>query len=196
MKTKIVLLNGPPGCGKDTLADALEMASEDVNRVSFKDPLYDLMCAIYGIKIGELLSISYDRVLKEQPLSVFGGLSYREAIIKVSEEVIKPNYGEAFFGRSAAKRIVPGCVNVFSDSGFMEEVTPLFKVVPWAEVLLVRIHKRGTFEGDSRGYLDPNEFHMTVDIDNNNTEAVFIKESFSAIEGLGFLTTGEVNAEG
>ena len=194
MKTKIVLLNGPPGCGKDVLADYIEMASEDVNRVSFKDPLYDLMCAIYDIKIGELLSLSYDRGLKEQPLPVFDGLSYREAIIKVSEGAIKPNYGKDFFGRSAAKRIIPGCVNVFSDSGFMEEVIPLFEVVPWAEVLLVRIEGRGNFDNDSRSYLDPNEFHMSITLHNSGDESLFLDDAARRIEGLGFITTGEVNA--
>ena len=194
MKTKIVLLNGPPGCGKDTLADALEMASEDVNRCSFKDPLYDLVAAQHDMGVGQFIKLATQRDTKESSMSALWFKTPRGALIHMSEKIIKPTFGKDAFGKLAAKQIVEGCTNVFSDSGFMEEAEPLFDVVPWAEVLLVRIHKRGTFEGDSRNYLNPNEFHMTVDIDNNNTEAAFIEEAVNTIEGLGFLTTGEVNA--
>ena len=193
MKTKIVLLNGPPCCGKDTLADHLELLDEDVNRCSFKDPLYNLVAAQYGMEVKQFIKLATQRETKESAMTPLWFKTPRGALIHMSEEVIKPVFGSDVFGKLAVKSLVSGCTNVFSDSGFIEEAKPLFEAVPWAEVLLVRIHKRGTFEGDSRNYLDPNEFHMTVDVDNDGTEEDFLKRAVSKIEGLGFLTTGEVN---
>ena len=188
MKTKIVLLNGPPGCGKDTLADYLELLDEDVNRCSFKDPLYSLVAAQHGMEVKQFIKLATQRETKESSMTALWFKTPRGAMIHMSEEVIKPVFGSDIFGKLATKSIVPGCTNVFSDSGFIDEAKPLFEVVPWAEVLLVRIHKRGTFEGDSRSYLDPNGFHMTVDIDNDSTEEDFLREAVSKIEGLGFIT--------
>ena len=194
MKTKIVLLNGPPGCGKDTLADRLELLDEDVNRCSFKDPLYNLVASQYDIPLKLFIGLATDRHRKESKSSHLDDRSPRGAMIHMSEGVIKPVFGRDIFGKLAVKSLVPGCTNVFSDSGFIEEVKPLFEAIPWAEVLLVRIHKRGTFEGDSRSYLDPDEFHMTVDVDNDGTWSNFLSEAVSKIKGLGFITTGDIDA--
>jgi len=190
MTTKIILLNGPPNSGKDTLADRLELESEDVNRCSFKDPLYDLVAAAYDISLGELLELCNDRDKKEVCSYLLDGDSPRTAMIKMSERIIKPVFGKEVFGKLAAKQIANGCVNVFSDSGFTDELPPLFDVVPWAEVLLVQIRGKGNFDGDSRDYLNRDEFYMSLSIDNTGTEEEFLDEAVRRIKGLGFLNTG------
>jgi hypothetical protein len=181
MMTKVVILNGAPSSGKDTVAqwlDEVKYNGYSVYKQEFKEKLYDILGAIYSLPLHEVYSLS-DRESKELPQECFGGLSLRQAMIKVSENIIKPNYGEDYFGIMAAKALIEGELNVFSDGGFQSELAPIIDKVGEDNVLIIRIHRDGcTFENDSRDFLPDGLVDLTVDIDNNGT----LDELFENVE--------------
>lgn len=178
---KVVILNGSPGCGKDVAAK--EMCSlfcgEGIPSYhkQFKDRLIDIACAIYGISRCEWNNL-YTRKWKEKPQYILEGLTPRQALIHVSEDIIKPAFGSDFFGRAAAQSLHEG-VNIFSDGGFIEEVRPLISEVGVSNILIIRIFRDGySFEGDSRSYFPIDFGPLVVDVHNNGTE----QEYFDKLE--------------
>lgn len=152
METKIVLLNGPAGCGKDTLADYL-VSKHGAIKQQFKDALFEATCEYYGVSI-EFFMAQYSRTLKEQPLDALRGKSPRDALIHVSEKVYKPKYGKDYFGVQAANKVVEGKLNVFADSGFAEELQPIREKFGDESLKLIQIHRDGCdFSKDSRSFL-------------------------------------------
>lgn len=155
--TKIILLNGPPGSGKDTAANFFH-DEYGAYHTKFAKALKEATHALYGL--GALPDDFFEST-KNKPNAVFFGLSPRQAYIKVSEELVKPALGQRFFGevmRETCKRAVADGneVIVISDSGFAEEAQPLIREFGVANVRLLQIHAeaRGcTFEGDSRSYI-------------------------------------------
>ena len=155
----VIVLNGPPGVGKDTIARAMtEMLGAPV-KLEFKTQLFTELALWSGVPVHELIARNSDRSLKEVPWDKLKGLSVRQALIHVSEDIIKPRYGAGYFGTAAAARaeqvIEAGGVPVFSDGGFNVEIQALASAVgPDVPVLVVRMHRDGcSFDGDSRSYI-------------------------------------------
>lgn len=159
---KIILLNGPAGVGKDTLGkilfDKYMEAGHTVYHGEFKNGLRRVikgMLSEYHYAL--FLKHSKCRVAKERPQEYLGGKSPRDFQIWVSEEVIKPTFGEDYFGKLAleycreAQETIGADVAIFTDSGFESERAPLERN---HACFTVALHREGcTFEGDSRGYL-------------------------------------------
>lgn len=148
-----MILNGPPGSGKDTLAD--ELTKFGFTKHQFKESLYQATAGYYQHEVDDVRHLFTSRDLKEVPCTEFDGKSPRDALIHVSEDVYKVQYGKDYFGRAAAHE----CRNagteyaVFSDGGFYEEMIPLKEV--FDTLVVVRLHRLGfTFDGDSRNYLE------------------------------------------
>src|SRR5690625_815823 len=100
-QVEVILFNGPPGTGKDTAADyvvSLYKGCKEYNaiKLQFKDKLISLLCNIYEVHPKYVELLLRDPKKKEVPNENFDGLSIRQALIKVSEEVIKPNYGKYY----------------------------------------------------------------------------------------------------
>ena len=117
-------------------------------------------------------------------------LSIREAMIYVSEVLIKPRFGEDYFGKSRMLRMLTdgygGGIYVDGSAAFVEELAPLIGELGQPNILLIRIHREGyTFEGDSRSYIPDGVIVNTVDVENNRTE----QEYFDKVEKIvrGFL---------
>lgn len=175
-KTKFILFNGPPSCGKDTACDAIlrryaKYHEDDefnhpgevrVNPVSFKEHLIELTCKIYGVSRFEW-NTRYTRELKEMRWSKLGNISPRQALIFVSERVIKPIYGDDYMGKMVIKDLRP-CWNIFSDSGFVAETLPLINKLQEIndeseDFHIIRINRPGfDFAIDSRSYLCKDDF--------------------------------------
>lgn len=156
--SKIVLLNGPAGSGKDTIAQ--KMIAFGYEQCEFKESLFEIAYKVSGVCPFVWHSRYEDRVLKETPWEALGGLTQRELLIKISEEWVKPVFGEDHFGKlaeiSAGGLIEKGYDVVFSDSGFQEESGALIDSFGTRNVILIRLIRDGyTFDGDSRSYIDP-----------------------------------------
>ena len=179
---KVILLNGPPGCGKDTLASALAKAHPGVFIREFKTQLYVLADALFGLAPMTTQVINMDRERKEVPMDIYEGRSCRQALIFVSEKVIKPNFGEAYFGEAAANRLQPREISVFSDSGFSEEAPCIIDKVGIGNVMLLRIEGRGSYAADSRNFLPTEMFKHWGQVHNIITEEQFHKSCLKMIK--------------
>jgi hypothetical protein len=161
---KVIILNGPPGCGKDTIANMLCKVAP-VLRGEFKDILYHetakLLRAIgndYDVPTEypsylEVKSQNENRDLKEKPW--IGGLSVRRWLQITSEMVVKKDKGSDFFGRAAADLWYGKYIHhVISDGGFIEEVNAVVDKFGPDNVYVVRLHREGfEFGTDTRQYL-------------------------------------------
>jgi hypothetical protein len=178
----IVLFNGPPRVGKDTAGHALLRHFPDAEVIKMAAPLKAATHALYCVHVG----IDHYEANKDEPRPEFFGLSARRAYIGLSEGVVKPAYGEDFFGCVAANRIqhmqqagVP-LVGV-TDSGFAEEAMPLLARFGAENILLMRLHREGcSFVGDSRSYLGLPV--TTIDVWNKGTVPEFHAAIVNAIE--------------
>ena len=176
---KVVIFNGPPDSGKDEAAryctQVIRKTGKSAWHKEFKTKLFELTFAVYGVSEETFFSM-YTRELKEVPSPMFGGISPRQALIKVSEQMIKPVFGSDYFGICAAKDLKDG-YSFFSDGGFVDEVYPIIDTAD--EVVVVKIQREGRdYTGDSRGYLDEGKFHdfpnvRFVYIENNSTLEMF-----------------------
>ena len=126
----------------------------------FKEKLFRLTCEMYSIPYHVFTGEMYTRENKERPYLNLGGLSPREALIKVSEEIMKPAFGEDYFGKALVADIDED-ITLVPDSGFMSEFIPVVERVGPTNVLVIKLFKDGcTFDNDSREYLDEDELFM------------------------------------
>lgn len=150
----IIVLNAPPGAGKDTIASRMAESSKVFKLASMKEPMWDIAKAVLGSKYDEFVSLYNDRETKEKPCEFLGGLSPRQFFIHISEEWCKPLFGEQYFGERMLQRVrqLKPYEVVLSDGGFPAELKPALEA--GETVMLVRLHRDGyTFEGDSRDYI-------------------------------------------
>ena len=175
METKVVLLNGPPDSGKDTIAEHLCSTSRKFVHKEFKEKLFELVKVIYSVSDQRFAELYIE---KETPCEEYHGISPRQAMIKVSEEVIKPIYGHRYFGDQAARSLIEGKVNIFSDSGFVDEAESLIDEIGKKNILLVQISGRGNFNNDSRNYL-PESLFTNVSVVNNTSTLASLFETVS-----------------
>ena len=104
-------------------------------------------------------------------------LSIREAMIYVSEVLIKPRFGEDYFGKSRMLSMKNEGVYVDGSAAFIDELNPLIDELGQENILLIRVYRDGyTFDGDSRGYIPDGIITNTVDVDNNGTEQEYFNK--------------------
>jgi len=151
----IIIFNGPPGTGKDEAANFFE--ARGFTHLSFKKVLFRETIEHFGVSEQWFMKDYHNREVKESPEKSLQGLSRREALIHVSEEIIKPIEGPDFFGRCVAAEMQSGCDYAVSDGGFIEELTPIINTIGADNIVLVQLTRDGCdYSSDSRRYFDGN----------------------------------------
>jgi len=159
MTQRVVLFNGPPGCGKDTAARyCFDHLGRDYfasfDRMSM--PIKKAFAATVALPIDKWGNVDFWEKRKEETIPGFG-VSYRQWQIDFSERFMKPLYGEAIFGRlfvSRNKRQHKAGIILVPDCGFDIEYTTLSEAFGVKNVLVVKIYRPGhDYSKDSRNYL-------------------------------------------
>lgn len=204
-KTIAIVFNGPPGCGKDTAVDALVSLynKASVGRGSsavhkrFKEPLYALLeeyILSEGYDPEEAGIIAYSLAKAEDTKDVpipyqgqLGVITPRQLLIRLSEDILKPQYGKDVIGKLVASNLMKsqedfegGVLAFFSDGGFQEEIECLRDMsIP---VLVLQVYRDGCdFSKDSRGYI---EGDINIKIHNNGTKEEFVVKSIQSVHKL------------
>lgn len=154
----IFIFNGPPGTGKDE--SCLFLQQFGFLHLSFKEELFIETFKYFDVSSEWFMSKYHDRNVKDAPeekLKLKDGtiLSRRQALIHVSENYIKVNYGKDYFGKKLAEKLTfngPICV---SDGGFEEELHPIINKIEAKNITLIQLHRDGCFfKEDSRKYFN------------------------------------------
>lgn len=212
IKQRVILLNGPPNSGKDISAQMLLELFGGGRHRAFKDVLYQETAKYFDVDVDWIRSMATDRTTKEAPtrrlfdrefnwvvrlaLTLFSfirpvGFSPRQALIHVSENIIKPRFGDKYFGYRLVNSIIESGeeFTFVSDSGFIDEIYPLIE--EGMDVWVLRIKRDGCdYSGDSRRYLLDDELKdlgvRFIDIDNNGSlEDLKAKLLEASLEVLG-----------
>lgn len=166
---KVLLLNGPPKSGKDTIGGMLMDHIPGSETFKFSYELKRMTHRAFGFpdKPDAFEAIKDD--LDQGPEA---GVSWRQAYIAMSEKFCKPLFGAGYFGKLLHYELRSqdkASLAVVTDSGFREEAEALKE--KGHDLFLLRIYRDGcTFVGDSRSYW--NADHIVTDsasIYNNGT---------------------------
>lgn len=126
----IIGFNGPPRSGKDTVATALMdlldnegVTSIPIHRQALAATMRDGAAAILGMNLTDK---QYSEI-KDQPLEVLNGATFRRFMIDMSETFVKSVYGQDFWSRLMYTRNqiwwdkIPSIL-IITDIGFNDEV--------------------------------------------------------------------------
>lgn len=154
--TTVTILNGPPGCGKDTIARAIAELDGSYHG-EFKAVLYRETAKFFRVNEEVFKKNAQNRTLKEKPIydTHLGLMSPRDMLIYVSEGIIKPRFGKDWFGVQAATDWLDiDQHKIISDGGFKEEVNALCNIIGQQQILVIQLHRKDyDFNADSRDYI-------------------------------------------
>lgn len=209
--SKVILFNAAKGAGKSVACSHLLQKYANSTYARCKDKLFELTMSLFNVPEDVFWKVYEDRVEKELPNRLFtvtaealeyleGQLGYddvpyakvgteywlscRHAMIYVSECICKPAFGEDYFGKARADSITGEFDLYLDDSlGFAEELKPLVDKVGAENILIIRVHGRGDFQGDSRSIIEDSPLGIkSFDIPNEGTIEEFLKLVDNVVE--------------
>lgn len=209
---KMILFNGAKGSGKSTACDHLLVKYANSTYARCKDKLFELTMELFNVDPQNFYEVYEDRAEKELPNPLFTisaeafdlldirydsrtfafayidkdayWISCRMAMIFVSEVLIKPYFGEDYFGKARAESICGGYDLYLDDSvGFYSELEPLFDKFDPEDILMIQIKNRGDFNGDSRSWVVHDKIRV-VEIDNSQGLDELLMQVDYVVEGF------------
>ena len=185
MKPILIFFNGPPRCGKDTaVGQALALFADKDIRVTqceFKAPLRNMAIALSNLNHAEATHIEYcgDKDAPEKLIP--HNRSWRQWLIHISENVMKPMFGPDVFGELMLRHIQELALNYaapqvicFSDCGFEPELNVLHTA--GYDCVLIRMHRAGCdFSNDSRNFVYLNGVYSVDMFNNGDIAALYDK---------------------
>ncbi len=165
---KIVILNGPPRCGKDTAAIAVTKSLKDCGCVHMKisQPLKDIARGVFGLSNKQLEATKFS-VLSGHPCS------YVDAQIQIYQHLSKI-FGASWLGKALVHKInaTEFPYIVLSDGGRPADITPLLLEYGPKNLMIIQIMREGcSFSGDIRSYISASADVQIKPIINDNKEA-------------------------
>jgi len=152
----IVIFNGPPASGKDEAA-SLYKEMFGFGNLSFKYQLFKETVKHFNVDERWFMQGYENRESKEKKEVALNMMSRREAMIHVSEDIIKPKEGLDYFGKLVAEEVEEGKHYAIADGGFVEELEPLIEKVGAENIIIVQLTREGfDYSTDSRRYFNGN----------------------------------------
>lgn len=153
-KHQVLFLNGPPYSGKDTAADFAWPAYQ-ARRMQFKTPLIRAVQGLFSLTDAEVKDFSQPPN-KDKEQARLHGYSWRQALIWMSENCVKPAFGDTFFGvilDECIKRPTMSKITIIPDSRFAAEAEPVIHTLGGNNCHLFHIHRSGCdWTNDSGSY--------------------------------------------
>ena len=149
----IIFLNGPPGSGKDTIAKIIAKRLFSVKDVKLSGPLKDCFREMFRLSP----QVAKEWLNEHKETSFIAGVTPRQFQIKLSEEFMKPLFGDDVFGQIGVRTINNSMARhiTISDVGFIEEVKAIIRNFGKKGVKAIQINRPGhDYKNDSRGYID------------------------------------------
>ena len=193
MKVNILLLNGCPRSGKDTVAKIAKKLLEGKTTTTilkFTGLMDDVARLVLNLNRGEYHE--WREARKDEKLMHYDTVM-RKFLISMSEDWLKPHLGSGIMGYHAALKVIDhtekhwshsdsDLLFIFSDCGFQEEfgyfkntldLTPTPDGVEF-NVQLAQVHRDGcTFDNDSREWVTDGGDEVRID---NNSSIEYLQD--------------------
>lgn len=164
---KIILLNGCPSSGKDTIANYL-VEKYDYKTIAFKDQAFKDVYSYFNVSEEDYLKLYNDRSTKDKPTDLLQGYSPRRAMQYVVEKVNKPLLGKDYLAKYTLEFILKDMYNnyVVSDLGLEEEEQAVLSLLKEEQYKIIYINRDGfDFKNDTRS----KRTYIDFTIDNNGS---------------------------
>ena len=162
---KIILLNGCPSSGKDTIANYI-VEKYNYKTLAFKDQAFKDVYTHFGMSEAEYMELYNDRSKKDTPVEKLGNRSPRKAMQYVVEEINKPKLGKDYLAKYTLEIVLKDVYNdyVISDLGLEEEENAVHNLLKNENYKIVYINRDGfDFTNDTRSKRNKIDVHINND---------------------------------